>query len=298
MPRGAVGENEEPATLRRRARPWRWLTVGGGALMAVTFFLPAVTSCNSDVVPVDETFDVLARPLGEDWLDGLLSKSELVMYLPAYLVGALLALAALGRLRGWTRPARWCGRAALGVVLLPAVLVPAGVMVELVQSGGGVDLVDPFVWFEIPLFFVVPLWTLLGLILARKNRALRYLCRQFAFCVWMVVWFGMWVVLGDALYGVHLSLAAGGILLVGVVGEARALTGQTWRRTIGQLCMARLAPRASVKGRCPRCDYPLYGLSALRCPECGRSFTLEEADLSADELAASANLGGFTGPAL
>ncbi len=38
---------------------------------------------------------------------------------------------------------------------------------------------------------------------------------------------------------------------------------------------------------CPNCRYDLRGATEMRCPECGRPFTLEELHISEDELQAS-----------
>ena len=42
--------------------------------------------------------------------------------------------------------------------------------------------------------------------------------------------------------------------------------------------------RMASKGRCLACGYDLHGLSQMRCPECGRAFTLEEVKATAEEL--------------
>jgi hypothetical protein len=42
--------------------------------------------------------------------------------------------------------------------------------------------------------------------------------------------------------------------------------------------------RLQVRGRCPACGYDLHGLSQMRCPECGRAFTFEEVNATAEEL--------------
>ena len=42
--------------------------------------------------------------------------------------------------------------------------------------------------------------------------------------------------------------------------------------------------RAAMRGCCPACGYELTGLSEMRCPECGRTFTFEEVHSTAEEL--------------
>ena len=102
-----------------------------------------------------------------------------------------------------------------------------------------------------------------------------------------VVWFGFWfivgVVDGSARHGLYLSFAASMVLLVSVVAEAKVLTRQGWRRTVWQLLTCRLR-NIDRTGRCPACDYYLFGLTEMRCPECGRPFTFEEVGVSPQEL--------------
>lgn len=63
---------------------------------------------------------------------------------------------------------------------------------------------------------------------------------------------------------------------VGAVGLAIIL--RTWRDSIISAVDGRsvLDERGEVQVSCPACGYSLIGLTSLRCPECGASFTLDE----------------------
>ncbi|MBP7936865.1 MAG: hypothetical protein KA354_19665 [Phycisphaerae bacterium] len=161
---------------------------------------------------------------------------------------------------------------------------------DAVREGYLRSLFSPGYSIQVWVCFIAPLLTLVYLPLARKARGHTWLCHGFVIAFWMLLWFGYWVVdWSSARYGVILSMVAGGVLLLGAVGEARALTGQSWLRTGGQLLIGRLPPPLG-QGQCPRCGYLLYGLTENRCPECGRGYTVEEVGLSAEEFA-SAILG-------
>lgn len=285
MARDALEERVEYGWARRRARGWRGLTVMAGALLAATFFLPAVVSCNADVVPLDATVETLKGPWGSEMAQALQHGSALLMYVPAYLVGALLALAGVGRLMGWKWSPRWYGRVALGVVLVPAVVLPVCILFELVADGQNSDLADSSAWAVILVCLAAPVWVLFCLVMARRRRELRHARHQFIFSLWMVLWFGIWAAdFSSARYGVILSFVASVGLLAAAAGEARVLTGQGWMRTLGQLMIGRLGPMVDGRGRCPQCGYLLYGLAERRCPECGRGFSPDDVGLTPADL--------------
>lgn len=108
-----------------------------------------------------------------------------------------------------------------------------------------------------------------------------------------MTWFGYWVTYSvwflGAYYGLYVSFIAACLLVIGTLGEATALTRQSWLRTLGQLLTCRLAAMPVRAGRCPNCDYYLFGLTRMRCPECGRAFTFAEIGATPEEM-------GFGGP--
>lgn len=278
------------ANVRRRARPWRFLSAGSGLLLAACFFLPAIRSCNSDIVPASSVAEdiipslpSLFSPATQPPL-GLLDRvlgcvNGLAAFLWAYLGGLLLAIAAMTRLRGQRAPyTGW---------ILAAIL--AGTAVALLVSFAKEPRPKPDFpseWYLWLLGLVGPILTVVYLPLAIRSRDRLTFCPAFILSFWMVWWFGTWFVEAyeDSRYGLHLSLAAAVVLLVATTAEARAVTRQSWVRTLGQLLTGRLARSREFEGCCPKCDYLLYGLTEMRCPECGRTFTFEEVGLTPEQL--------------
>lgn len=276
--------SEEHAAARWRARPWRKLAIPAGLLLAATIFLPAVPSCNSDVIPAAELASAVhsctAWPL--NWDAALWLLCGICAFLSAYLAGFLLAFAALARLRGWHGCGRLAEKCLLGVLLYTAVIT--SFFFTWASARYGAPSAEEWeIWLA---YLVGPVVVLLYLLAAWRYSGSRFLSYGFILCLWIFCWFGGWFVLvfDTVRYGLRLSFVASGLLLVAMVGEARAVTGQTWRRTLGQLLTARLAKPLELRGCCPKCDYFLYGLSEMRCPECGRVFRFEELGVSAEEM--------------
>jgi len=279
MSREMARETDETADIRRRARPWRRLTVLGGALLATSFFLPAVASCNSNIVPARDLAQAICSAASQPQTSSL---ADLVLWSPmlltAYLLGLLLALAALARLTARTAWNRRLARFALICLLLTA--ADAAFLFILRANDSSNSWSWPWVswpeWQWVVPCLVGPLVTLVYLAAAWRPAHRLQHCAAFLMSAWMCCWFGFWVTLPEGLYGLCISLAGAGLLLLATIGEARAVTRQSWLRTIGQLLIGRLAAPASLIGHCPECDYLLYGLTEKRCPECGRGFTPDE----------------------
>lgn len=288
-----AGEHVET---RRRARPWRRLTVLGGALLAASFFLPAITVCNADVIPAEELVDAVTsvelRNLHVS-CEGLLQSSVgTCACLSAYLAGFLLAAAAVARICRWRKLNQVLGKAMLVVLAGTALILLSAFGCSFVKEGPP----EWDTWPAVLVVFIFPLVAMIYLLRAIRTQHLA-LGGALIASLWMLCWFGLWVAreFSDIRYGLWLSLAGTGLLLVVTVGEARALTGQTWRRSFWRLLTTQLAGSLETRGHCPNCDYLLYGLTEKRCPECGRGFTVEEVGLSAEELA-SAVLGSSAPP--
>lgn len=269
---------ESPATARR-ARRGRLLSVVGGALMAATFFLPAIRSCGSDIVPAGSYAEALGEAAQEaDSVDVILYLILWTsMLLVAYLVGTLLAIAAAARLARCDRLRRRLGNGVVGILLLTASGLLCFYLYDVLN---GVSIWPTSSdWLAFLALVVGPLVTLVYLWFARRPTERLHACAAFLAAFWMFCWFGGWIWIdsGSVRYGLYLSFAASCILLIGAVGEARAVTRQSWRRTLGQLLIGRLARSRPEPGICPQCEYSLYGLTQMRCPECGREFTAEEA---------------------
>lgn len=287
------------------ARKWQWLAMISGLLLAVCFFLPYRNDPgNAAALPVTRMHDLFgeySRILGLGWSLRDYGHYAAVWFLTAkaiswsvpYLAGTLLSFAAVSRLAGGQRLGQRLAKVVAVVLLIVAVSL-AGAKIRLSAmewvadtrraEWPNFDQLDP-TWVFGPIVFVI------YLTLARRSRERTYLVQGFAVGLAASLWFGLGGPSGynESLFhrylqhdfliryrGLCLSFAASIGLLLAAVGEAAAVTRQSWRRTIRQLLTCRLAAPIDIKGACPGCGYNLYGLAEQRCPECGRAFTFEE----------------------
>ncbi len=264
-----------------KARKWRLTIAAAGLVLASAFFMPAVSGCNEPIVPVETFSEFLAATPFDP--EGILVGA--CMFVAAYLLGLLMAAGAVARLLRRSRVHRAIvlaiAAATVLCCLVSIIYLWPGIRDEVL--GSPASLVGLFV--AILLCIGVPAISLIYLVLTARLRECAGLCRMFIACVVAVVWFGYWqiglVVSGDrGYYGLNLSFAASVVLLVAVVGESRVMAALTWRRTIWLLLTGRLRERPDWRGRCPGCEYLLFGLSEMRCPECGRAFTWPEVGLA------------------
>lgn len=291
----AMSTSTDDRLLRRRARKWRLLLLLAGAALASAFFMPAVPGCSGPIIPARELYGEfsvsLPSPAGiaEIWarVDGCLTLC--LIYGAAYLFGAAAAVGAAIRWRR-RKPTRTLWGSA-GIMSL-LIAVSLGVMVaffgEVKSSGWWPPFREWSGFMAIVGACVLAPANLIYAAAAIRLRGRVALCLSFvgAFdCLWwFITWFVPALLQNAAYYGLYVSVAASFALLVAIVGEAAALTGQSRLRTLGQLLTCRLAPLAAQKGLCPRCDYFLYGLTEQRCPECGRPFTFAELNATPAEL--------------
>lgn len=287
MSRGADNA-ESPAD--RRARKWRALIVLAGLVLVSSCFMPAVQGCGGPIVPATEislgeipsTFGTL-----DDWSQ---AGGVFAFYLAAYGFGFLVAccaFAGLLRARAWRGP--------LSVALLAwtvgswvaLLLVPARMIRDNDTSfWGGAPASSPILdWLTL---LVIPFLSICYVGVACRLHGRRWLCWMFAGSCWAMTWLGYWVTYSvwflGAYYGLYVSFIAACFLVIGTLGEATALTRQSWLRTLGQLLTCRLAAMPARAGRCPNCDYYLFGLTRMRCPECGRAFTFAEIGATPEEM--------------
>lgn len=267
----------------RLARTWRWIMFWSGLALVGSFFLPVVDVFNTPVVPASMVAELAVGAL-TDWTGftwGILD--DLIwfpMLMAAYLFGALVAVGALAAICRYDRARRlFAGVTATMHMTTAIIVLLVSVREALRQPQFLMDMLvpDPL---SITAFYG-PLIALVYLLLSLRLKGRAYLCHIFIGSLAVLYWFGFWqfLMLWDRVTvysGLHVSFAAGIWLLLAVVGEAAAVTRQGWWRTLGQLLTCRLRKPADRIGRCPQCEYFLFGLTQPRCPECGRPFTFEE----------------------
>lgn len=262
------------------AARWQSLAALAGLCLAATCFLPAVQACNSPVIPY-KGFSEEVSGFGRytSTMDAISSVIfAFCTFVLAYSFGALDGLSALLRrvhLYTWSqRVARMtnvylCIISVVGLAHVVALVIPQGVRND---------------WLLLFLMTIVPVLAIIHIWRSRKLGTRRWICQSFmgsAFCfLWFSFWFIGYLISKNGRYGLYLSWTSSVVLLLAVVGEARVVARTSWPKTVGLLVISRL-PEGHRAGYCPQCDYNLFGLTEMRCPECGRPFTAEEAGLRA-----------------
>lgn len=269
--------------VRRRAGKWRFLSLGGGLLLAASFFMPAINACNAPQVPAANAYEVLGEPrLWATW------PAYFYWFVAAYAFGFLVALGAGLRLVGsplYSRAIRTC----VFILLLGGIVVALWIFVLEVWNGWP-TLPPRFTWTDLwagmgafIVLVVLPLFAAFHLVRTRRLRRRRWLGHGFVASLWCITWFGMYLVEaepGDIHYGLPCSFAASLAVFIGIVGETAALTNRTFFRALGGLMIGRVPRLEEDRGRCEGCDYLLAGLTVNRCPECNRPFAWEDVGLS------------------
>ena len=237
------------ASLTHRVRRWRRVHGIGGLLLAVSFFLPAVRSCNSQVVPAREALTMVTDS-GFDF-EGRVA--GFLLYVAAYLFGLLAFILAV---RGY-RLRREADRT-LGVsiaVLLGVVIVTVLVclVIQLIDSGFGC------VWsWGSGLFIALVLASCAYWFRSVRMGPAGLLCLRWYGSLLCLLWFGTWLVTSpkETLYGLWLSVLGVILMMVGACGEATARGHRTIRRTLARLFTCRVkfvdvtAPAAGPASTC------------------------------------------------
>jgi len=285
-------------------RPWRWLTVIAGLLMVVSFFLPLSgdkfdlgrqqgphTFVYSGPGSTDE---VLNNPflLWKAFLGRLISIPA--SWWPAclsFFFGLVVVVRGLPYFWGLTMFAY--SLAQLGKKnRVRQVIHVTGLVVSLSAAVAGVHynyhyLVNVGASYIVPfvLFLTITLLPALHAILAIRQGSWAYLYHGFTAALTtlaiMVLFHLTELLLSSGadrsrLSGLALAFTAAVLLLIGRIGEARAISRLSWLKTSLCLLALRLHRKALPLGHCPKCGYNLFGLPTPRCPECGRPFSLEE----------------------
>jgi len=281
---------------------WHLLTIAAGCVLIAMFFLPLDDLRERPVsgeVPVQVVADVLGQ-LDMPTLSTLAEAMVMVAYIGSiailpHLWGLLMVLYSLG----WLLRLCWLQSVphALGVVIGVAIGVTSvvGVAFYLPRllsylQGSSTQYCVALVLTGLTMPFAV-LGVLYAMLAVRRG-GWAYLYHGFAGAGVLVFVFtvmsavfglaGAWEHMG--LTGWTVTWVVSCLLLFFRIGEARTITGLTWRRTLWYLLTLRLHKACSSGGQCPACGYYLYGLRNQRCPECGRPFTFEEVGATPESL--------------
>ncbi len=288
-------------------RPWHWLTVFAGLLMVIAFFVPVTGQkfnfgkqvgpdkfryhgpTDPDDLP-DVPFLMWRAMVGQlasvpiSWWPGNfpnLVSLALACGLPHLWGLAMLAysLAKLGR--------RERVQQVIQVVTLISSLLTAIGLVAFINYSSFATTAPTFTPDEIIFYTLSTLFAVLPAlyaILAVRQGPWSYLYHGFVAAttavliltfVELIIQFAG-VPQPRRLNGLLLAFVASILLLVGRVGEARAISRLSWLRTGLWLVALRLHRKSLPLGHCPRCGYNLFGLPEARCPECGRPFRPDE----------------------
>ncbi len=252
---------------------WRRIQGVGGLLLAVSFFLPAVDACNSNIVPAKEVWQFVTggpvRSLG-DWAITFL------WFVAAYLFGLLTVVLAVRGYNVQREPGPGHGVAVALVLGAVVVIVLAAALLELwddLSTGRGIGW-DLGTTIVITLALVSLVYGLRGLRMGPAG----VLCVRWYVAVLCVLWFGYYLVTEptDTRVGLWLSIAGAVVIILGAFQEARTRTDWASRRTLLALLTCRLKLFDVDGPRCGSCDYLLIGLTVPRCPECGQAVDLGE----------------------
>ena len=291
--------SDEPSR-QRKARPWRIVTICGGLLLLVSFFVPTTFFALFGSGATESASSLLGELLAELMLQGnqpygpapsfeafLGCALLLSLFLPGVFVAAASAFR-LNRRYRWLHARPWI---IAGIIAVTWLLPVACILFEGIRH---VSLAMP-ARISIPLAIVFTVFSLSLIYLIRAmfrpaHRA--HLAVAFEVGVLTLFPFGFLVFLVWFPYrsivpnqpGEFVALAGVSGLLLGTMGEAKALMRRPWWGTIWRLVFCCLKDAPGGEGCCPKCEYNLFGLSRMRCPECGQPFTFEELGVSPEKL--------------
>jgi hypothetical protein len=245
-------------------RRWRGVQGFGGLLLAFSFFMPMISTCNSTLVPAEEVANNAM-----EWVENpgdFLVSSVLVVFasmMAPYLFGAMCAVIGFRGRRIGTAHQDRSGIPTAVLFILVAVIVTTLMSIVLFVDG-----VWPATIYEgvFTGFIFFSCWyAFLGV---RRGAGGLLSLRWFA-AMCGLLWFGYFGLAGMALRGLWVSMLGTGLIVMGVVMEARWLGGERVLPTLRRLLNCELEFFEIAGPRCRQCGYLLIGLSSGRCPECG-----------------------------
>jgi hypothetical protein len=244
----------------------------GGLVLFCTFFMPAITVCNSAYVPYQEV-----RDMPSPWGSGLLEwAGGFIIFVAPYLFGLLCTIAAIrgyaAQPGGRTRTG-WPAVVVFGIVL---VIVLVGTIVEILDNISGGSL--PSVEFGDLIFVGIIVVSSFYYVRAIRRGGPAMLALRWYAALCCVLWFGLFFVedFSSVCYGMYLSMAGSLMIVAGLFGEAQALLALGFRDTLKALLTCRMTVYDPARPTCVRCGYLLIGLPEPRCPECGTPFRWED----------------------
>lgn len=273
---------------------WHLLTIAAGCVLTAMFFLPLDSLRNwssSSETPVKGVVEVSGHVVesASHSLPGALLLSTYVFSVAVlpHIWGLLMVLYSLGSLLepGRLRIVPHASGVLIGVLLAAAATTGmVGSLPQVLKEFKGSGTQYYLALLVIGITSLVSVLGVLYALLAIRRGRWAYLYHGFAGAgVLVFVFTVMNVVMVLAfdrryvgLTGLTVTWLVSCLLFFSRVGEARVVTGLTWRRTLWYLLTLRLHKAPRPVGLCPGCGYNLYGLREQRCPECGRPFTFEE----------------------
>lgn len=232
----------------------------GGVLLAASFFMPAVESCNSPVIPAEDVYSFMREPS--------LNIAEWFFVFPVFMAAYLFGLATcvvMFRLRSTTIGGNnTAGRSISALSGATTIAIVAMFVNEWSLSflARFLDVVFVVAWIAFGLYWLRSLW---------KDVRGR-LCIRWCAAVYCVLWFGTHALESKTYYGLWISLAGSIMIAVASILEAQILSGRGILSTLGRLLICRLELVDFGGPHCRTCDYVLVGLTSNRCPECGTLF--------------------------